>query len=360
MARSNLPARARRLGLPVAPSLALGALLWPTVAATDPAMPGPARSARPADAVAENRACESCHPEIAAEWRASMHKQAHTDPAYQRALAIEPLSFCRGCHAPEADPRAEAPPASGDIGVACVSCHDAAGKPPLSAPRSGGPEPPHAVRRSARFATGDACASCHEFPFPGQPPAGLRMQTTMSEHRASDSADRTCASCHMPWVGAGAARHRSHRFEVRDPRLLRGAMSVRARRAGATAVELTLEPVGVGHAFPTGDLFRRIAVEAEVAGPDNLVLASASRYLTRHFENLTLPGGRHEKRLVRDDRPGTTQGPSGVVLDLGQAGLGQTILYRVTYERVAHPAGVSEATAIIETSVILAEGAVKP
>lgn len=351
---NHLPSRAARA------AFAAALALWPGPAATEPSMPGPAVAARPSDAVARNAACESCHPIIAAEWRASMHRKAHTDAAYQRALAIEPLAFCRGCHAPEADPRVEAPPAIGELGVACVSCHVPSDKPPLAGLKTRLAEPPHPVERSARFSTGDACARCHEFTFPGEPPDGLKMQTTMTEHRASDAASKPCAECHMPWVGEGPARHRSHRFPSREPTSLQASMAVRARRAGPTNIEIALTPIGVGHAFPTGDLFRRIAVEAEIAGPDNQLLGAASMYLTRHFETVTRPGGHYQRRLTHDDRPAAAKGPSRVVLDLGPAGERLPISYRVTYERVAHPAGASEATAIVESSIVLAEGVVRP
>src|SRR4051812_1823961 len=52
------------------------------------------------DPVARNAACAGCHVEIAAEWEASLHHASATDPLYLRAFALEPLAFCRECHAP--------------------------------------------------------------------------------------------------------------------------------------------------------------------------------------------------------------------------------------------------------------------
>src|SRR5690242_20472942 len=73
------------------------------VIATRVPMPGPYRG-RLAAAVAANADCISCHDDQAVEWRGSRHQQANTNSAYTHAFAIEPTAFCRGCHAPEADP----------------------------------------------------------------------------------------------------------------------------------------------------------------------------------------------------------------------------------------------------------------
>src|SRR5580693_2517646 len=100
-----------RLRLPLLIALACAAPASSAPAArcdTALRMPGPARGALRVEGRAEENArCEGCHEDIAREWRASMHAQADTDPIYRRALAIEPLPFCRGCHAPEADPSAD-------------------------------------------------------------------------------------------------------------------------------------------------------------------------------------------------------------------------------------------------------------
>jgi len=52
------------------------------------------------------------------------------------------------------------------------------------------------------------------------------------------------------------------------------------RRTRSTRVEISLVPTGVGHAFPTGDLFRRLEVAVEAVGPDNMVFGKAERFLT--------------------------------------------------------------------------------
>src|SRR5262249_49394694 len=155
---------------------------------------GPAPQGRAGDPARENAACEACHADVAGEWRGSMHAQADVDPVYRRALAREPMAFCRACHAPEADPAADAPPKLSALGVGCVTCHKTGGDAVLAgpAPRDLGRErgavraAPHAIVRDARFATPSACASCHEFDFPDSRARARpeRMQATVSEHAA--------------------------------------------------------------------------------------------------------------------------------------------------------------------------------
>src|SRR5262245_23511904 len=97
--KSPMPRRPPRLLLAACVLVAVGAQ-----AATP--LPGPAPQVRAVgyDVAAENQACEGCHAEIAAEWRGSLHHRAWDDPVFLTAYAIEPLAFCRGCHAPEAIP----------------------------------------------------------------------------------------------------------------------------------------------------------------------------------------------------------------------------------------------------------------
>ncbi|MDI1475230.1 multiheme c-type cytochrome [Polyangium sp. y55x31] len=324
-------------------------------------MPGPAPVPRRAHAAEENTRCEACHADIAAEWRASLHKKAHDDPAYQRALAIEPLPFCRGCHAPEADPMRDPPPELGSLGVACTSCHGDLSRV-LAAPQNTGRSAPHPVVRDAAFASASACANCHEFSFPDPDRrfAPLFMQSTASEHRASPFAGQSCAECHMPLVGEGASKHRSHRFPAsRDPALLRAAARITATRPSAGTVEVHIEPRALGHAFPTGDLFRRLAVRAEAVGAEQSVLSEDVRYLSRRFGRGKGRDGRSIKVLTGDDRvmPGA---PSVVTLSLGENADGAPIHWQVAYERVEHPIEENSDQAVVEGEVVLAEGTLAP
>lgn len=333
-------------------------------------MPGPRRR-RGEAAVAQNAACEGCHEDVAREWRGSLHQRSNIEPAYQRSFAIEPMRFCQGCHAPESDLDADPPADVSALGVGCVTCHvtpeGILAAPPASGANSAPSRAPapHPVVRDPRFSSGDACASCHEFPFPD---AGVRgsielMQSTHAEHARSPFAETSCAGCHMPAVSDGGGRaRRSHAFAAsRDPAILKGSVRVEAQRTGPTTVRITITPQGVGHALPTGDLFRRIEVLAEGLGPDNLVKGRAARYLTRHFRVERRSPGVALRILERDDRVGLSgDAPTVIDLDAGELAAGAPIAWSVTYQRVEHPRSVGEDDAVIEGEIPIAQGIEPP
>lgn len=332
-----------------------------TIDARDGAsMPKPAPQSRTIDAVAMNASCESCHVDIAAEWKRSLHRAAHTDPVYQRAFAIEPLPFCQGCHAPEADPNGPVPDKLGALGIGCVTCH-VTNHEVLAAPKpvaSNALIDAHVIVRDARFAQASACASCHEFAFPD---AGKRafpelMQSTISEHANSAQAHASCADCHMPFISdkPESKKHRSHVFDAsRNAEMVRHAVTIAAMRASATALRVTLVPNATGHAFPTGDLFRRIEVHADAVGAEYQSVASATRYLMRHFADK-----KHGSGVIRyvatDDRPLAT--PIVVELDLGPPAADLPIAYRISYQRVEHPRSEKPEDSIVDGEIILSEG----
>jgi hypothetical protein len=307
--------------------------------ATTPADAAPARSASPRRAPAPpapswradglhpealgpfatsdgSEACARCHAEIAREWRGSLHRRAYEDPYFVAAYAIERTAFCRGCHAPlargsEPDARARAE------GISCAICHvrgDAiVGVGPAT--RAG----PHRVIADAALASPAACAGCHEFPFPvrlADEPEGAvpHMQRTLEEWRASEPASRGvgCGACHMPSViGPQGKRHHSHAFAGVEPALLRAALRVEAsvaRDGDEIVVTLALTAARVGHAVPTGDLFRALQLELAIGGR----VRDRAR-LTRVFREVVGAGAGGTtvvvRREERDDRvpPGGTR-----------------------------------------------------
>jgi Cytochrome c554 and c-prime len=309
-----------------------------------------------------NATCTACHREIAAEWRASFHARADRDEAYQRAFALEPLPFCQGCHAPEADPFRPVPEAAADLGVGCVTCH-VAGEHVLAALNTNATNDaalPHALTRTPEFAGVGACATCHEFAFPdlvlrGQPEL---MQATVREHEQSNARGTACVSCHMKSVGEGPARHRSHAFPGgHDADFVKGALSVHAERCSDDRVCLVLATEGVGHAFPTGDLFRRLEVSAEAIGSDQQVVASARRYLSRHWSDerklFTVV-----RRVTRDDR--AAGAPLQIELELRGPVTALPVAWRVAYQRVEHPRSESEQDSIVNGEIELASGTLLP
>ena len=299
-----------------------------------------------------------------------MHAQADVDPVYRRALAIEPLAFCRGCHAPEASPLTDAPAHLSQIGVSCVTCHVTGAGTDGAVLAGAAPDPafarpgvaPHPVRRDEKFTTPAACATCHEFNFPDSKLRRTpeRMQSTVSEHAASPASQVACARCHMPAADGPSGRHKSHVFAAsRDPAMLRAAVTARAERTAPTRISITLTPAGVGHAFPTGDLFRRLVVSAEAVGDDWAVVGEGSRPLNRRFRLTQLAPGYLGRVLVGDDRVGV--GPTSVVeLDLGDAARGRTLAWRVEYQRVEHPVGTDESGGSVVADTTLITSGVLP
>lgn len=160
----------------------------------------------------------------------------------------------------------------------------------------------------------------------------------------------------MPAGGDGLRRRRSHAFPgSRDEALVRSAVAVEARRVSATRIAVTLSPANAGHAFPTGDLFRRLSISAEALGADEMVLGQEERFLTRHW---VLRPGQVGRRLLSDDR--VHAAPVTVELEVGAAGEGRAIAWQVTYQRVAHPNGIDMSAVELEGEIRVASGKLGP
>ena len=283
-------------------------------------------SARKLGATELNAECERCHTAVAEEWRGSLHQQAWTDPVFLGAYAIEPLPFCRGCHAPMADISNSNDPAR-FLGVGCVTCHlegeHILGVRDLEA-RAGG----HAVVGSAQFASASACESCHQFEFPI--PQDASMQDTAREHEQSPQRDSSCQDCHMASPGQDPTR-RSHRFQVHgDPARLRSSLEVSARLTSPRSLEVSLRTSAfVGHAVPTGDMFRRLEVQARALGESKeslepVVLAREFRMQRKDQAMLRIQVG--DSRVPANGEPKTVQ--LNFAHPVGEAGAEWRVVYR--------------------------------
>jgi hypothetical protein len=317
-------------------------------------MPGPNQAgARDPARLDANDECRHCHVDIAREWAGSSHALAHDDPFFQAAFARErESSFCRGCHAPEADPARPASARAGAIGVGCVSCHlDLDGTTVLAGPGHASTAP-HPLRRDLDFAGPEACARCHEFGFPDErADPQLLMQSTISEHQASDAADQPCQSCHMPT----SAGHRSHRFVV-DAELLAAAATISAERNDRELL-VTIEPRALGHAFPTGDLFRRLHVQ--VASADGSW--SEQRFLARRFDlRHEGPNGAPLKVEVADERVAVWPGPTLLRFAIPTSQRTQSLSWSVSYQRVLETPIGAAADAEVWDQHTLASGSLAP
>jgi hypothetical protein len=282
--------------------------------------------------------CRECHADVAAQWARSRHHLSFSNADFQRAYAREPTAFCRDCHAPSG---AEA------LGVGCRDCHAGEGTV-LAGPNAKFAAAPHPLAAVPEFAT-QSCARCHEFDFPpgSRRQPGTMMQLTMREHRASAHANRSCADCHLPSGDHSLA-------STRDPAAIRRALAIVARRDGDDLI-LELEPRGVGHAFPTGDLYRRLELHAERRIGDQ-VIATATRYLDRELSPWRFPDGRLNGRFhepIGDDR---LIGATPIRLELGADPPGGELIWWVDYERVDARDDFAPQQSTIASEVRLGEG----
>lgn len=372
--------RAARAGLALGGTLALatGGLV---LALTDPGpalanasasspieLPGPAPRGREVGhgPLSANEACVSCHQEIAAEWRGSMHREAWIDPVFQQAYEIEQQAFCRGCHAPEADPAHEPSSGAGAVGVGCTTCHVQAGQIVGAGPPSD--EAPHPVFTDPRLATRAACASCHQFDFPG---LGMPMQDTLGEHARSSFAAVACQACHMPEVSdSGGQTHRSHSFAVfSDPAMIRSAATVEAERTSGDAIVITIASAVVGHAFPTGDMFRRLEVRASAVDELGVVIAQADPvHLGRSFGDRPAHGvGAGASPSFRRTELGDTRIPPPgdgsarrVALRFDRPVSGATVTWGVYYQRMGTAMAASFGIDQALDEVAVHEGKLEP
>jgi hypothetical protein len=252
-------------------------------ALTSASMPSPAPLARAVhgDPAEANAVCEGCHVEEAIEWRRSQHRSSWEDPIFLVAYALEPQPFCRSCHAPEAALRSNPSIGARRVGVGCITCHEP-GDVLLDATPSGAAAP-HPVTHLAAYGTAAACAGCHDFDFPFDP--GTPMQSTAREHAARGDA-APCRDCHMPIVRDEDGRpRRRHDFTVvGEASMLARAVQITARWLEGGAIEIALARGDVGHALPTGDMFRRVELRAELLDASGQVLAALpTRAFARSF-----------------------------------------------------------------------------
>jgi hypothetical protein len=290
--------------------------------------------------------CRECHVEEAAQWAGSRHHAAFVNADFQRAYAREPKPFCRDCHAPGLT-RTETAAEAEALGVGCHDCHVDAGVVVTSPGRA--PAAPHPLEIRESFAT-DSCARCHEFEFPpSSRRAGELMQLTIREHQASPFADRSCGACHLAGGDHSLA-------STRDPEALARAVTAVATREGDDLI-LALTPHEIGHAFPTGDLYRRLELHAERRVEGRLV-ASATRYLDREWVPYRGRDGRIDPRYrepIVDDR---LHGPTTLRLRLAAPDepAGGELVWTLDYERVDARDDLDLAASTLASEVRLASG----
>ena len=98
-----------------------------------------------------------------------------------------------------------------------------------------------------------------------------------------------------------ASGQRDHRFDVRS--LLGHAVRVESARLDDGAVIVELSSRGVGHRFPTGDLFRRLTVTLTALTNDGAIVGGETFHLNRDWdEHRASLRGRRAERFDGDTR----------------------------------------------------------
>jgi hypothetical protein len=248
------------------------------------------------------RGCGSCHAEVYADWQTTRHRAAWDNAVFLDGLRREPLARCVHCHAPLVEQKREVGPLRGrpfspssssslvHEGVTCAVCHVRDGRVLTTRPvRPDAATPMHDVVIEPALKDPAFCASCHQFGFSG---SDVLMQGTWSEWRAFADAggQGTCQGCHMP-----GGRHLFRGAWDRD--LLRDSLVVDVDR-GADGLALVLRSRGVGHHFPTGDLFRHLTVE--VSDVDRAGFDDDGAFVAVFRVGRTFGGEGLDKRVVED------------------------------------------------------------
>ena len=232
-------------------------------------------------------ACAGCHPDQAAQWSGSMHAYAAVDPVYDAMVARGAREAgeldCEGCHRPTAQ------------GVSCAFCHlDDQGV------MHGGLEDPvdaqvHGSAWSAQHDREQAdsvalCGSCHDRSY----------QEWRQSVFSYDNPDQmlTCGGCHMRGRDGvastleGSPERRVHDHSVPGvgvalidfPRREEQTALVQQALAASvlpqlcvfpmpeTRIEVLLENIASGHAWPSCSRNRRAWVEVVAYAEDGSVL----------------------------------------------------------------------------------------
>jgi hypothetical protein len=287
----------------------------------DPGVPAP-RAVLPAPAVdPAPEACGRCHTAEWEAWRGSMHARAWDDPVFRLEYESRPAESCRDCHAPPSSAPGRR------TGIDCATCHVHEGEI-LAVTISDEGTRAHPMRRAPELRTSENCGRCHQFAFipDGVHDPSEALQNTLQEHYGSEAYARgqTCLSCHMP--------RGSHAFPgIHDPVQLARAVEVEvaaARVATGIEVDVTIAGAEIGHAFPTGDVFRRAVLRVATASGANATI-EMQRWLAR---SITEDGEDLLVRTVDDTRvPAPGQGVLRETLHLPD-----TAATAVTWELVLH------------------------
>lgn len=252
----------------------------PPAPAADPAMAAtaadtPSATQPPAAHFDAASQCGACHKAIYAEWTASWHGRAMTDPLFLRLSDGLKQEECIRCHAPvplrEMD-NWETPIARNDRredAVSCLSCHQ-------SGDRVAGPfettGPCRPIQDDAQRDPTKVCFACHNQHKTGEEWLAGPYAPDAPAPRKAEA--KTCLDCHMPWVdrplvdGGPVRRGRMHTWpggHSMDQLKKAGKVDVECRAVeGGTEIRTWLTNVGAGHNIPTDARHRSFDVYVKV------------------------------------------------------------------------------------------------
>ncbi len=255
--------------------------------------------------------CASCHAEIYADWKKSLHAQAWTDPFPRELSNNFANKDCISCHAPRpifetgVGDRVLPRISRREEGVDCIACH-VIPQIGVAATREGLTA---ACRPTFRKELSDpiSCAGCHN------------QHGTVDEWKKTEFFTKgvTCVSCHMPKAGVNPLS--SHHMLVRDnAKAIAAAITWEVKVESGKAL-VHLANTNAGHDFPTDsrhkavDLKYRILPKEGEAGEWQRLARYRFPYRDDQIdlERTTIPYG--EKRDYTVDLP-EGQGRIEVVL----------------------------------------------
>lgn len=211
--------------------------------------------------------CKPCHKTVYENWSRSRHRVAHTNEIYRSSFSQEPMQWCENCHSPLRSSKDQTP-FKPEEGISCNVCHVRQGKILSAGNTKPSPNAYHEYVVINSFGTEELCASCHEFNFPTWTSlshrnspieySDLNMQGTVNEWRRSGFTNESnCIDCHL----APSSKKTHSFFGGHSIPELKKSIELEAEYVGPRTIAIRVVSIGIGHSYPTGDLFRALRLK---------------------------------------------------------------------------------------------------
>jgi hypothetical protein len=251
--------------------------------------------------------CGRCHSDIYNNWLTSRHRVSHSNELYQYSFKLEPLEWCENCHAPLREKNSNNLFLANE-GISCNVCHIRDQKVIVATKPKFDVNSYHDYIELKEFGSAELCKSCHDFNFPTWQTfksnskhiefSNLSMQGTFDEwNESSFKSESDCIDCHlMPGT------KKSHTFFGGHSSVeLSNSFLIKSYYVSANTIAVEVISLRIGHAFPTGDLFRALKLKLfSTKGKLIKEIVLSKKY------RVTTPGERKEnespKLLIADTR----------------------------------------------------------